>query len=477
MKKILILLLFCIMLTGCGRTTKKTVMSKVFPTTTITTTKKPTTTTTEKVVKKDISFFDSISSKEPVYVVSKEDETVKIEWHKYEREETEYLSFKPEIPSNTKSLFLSVKGFGDVIISLVFDKEIKVSLNLKNEYKTYEWNLIDYKDKLNQLKEVRIYGDYNKINLSGQMIVNEIYFSTKRASGFIISDGYSELKNNTSSVYDGSSDTFNLLPLFTSTGKYLFGYNLENEVLLHLGANKGTWDFCRLSFEGKFENMKTIVMEVTAEAGSQLCFKPNDDASIEKYYTFTGEKQIIVYDLTKLSKERLNSLNNIILFFYPGKATTEDKDIIISKCYFTKEIVEEEIPTAEVSNKFSERKNYTFETVDQGIEVTYYKSNEAWSCIIANIEEVNLAIYTKVTLQIIVPRSGDNYIFKIEGDNISSMEKEIYSNTQIQEITLDLSSVDSSIRNNYTKLVIFPEAGSKEECSGTFIIVSAKFHN
>ena len=105
------------MLTGCGRTTKKTVMSKVFPTTTITTTKKPTTTTTEKVVKKDISFFDSISSKEPVYVVSKEDETVKIEWHKYEREETEYLSFKPEIPSNTQSLFLSrfCEGFAEPI--------------------------------------------------------------------------------------------------------------------------------------------------------------------------------------------------------------------------------------------------------------------------------------------------------------------------------------------------------------------------
>lgn len=412
-------------------------------------------------------------------------------------EGTEWASAKIDLVdydlSKMQSLKFSLKGEGKVCIKIQSDTgALEINLRLTEISGDYEWSLLK-EDAVNVLSKpvtMYIFGLPGAVSGSGTVTFSRLEFSEEVADGFIIENGYTNIKAD-ANEYDGTSATFDINHFWTQNDEnsYEFTENADNTITVNY--SQAEWQFAYSSLQGSgYGKFPYITIKAKGTEGDKVLFKvePTGASPIEKTLTFTGGDDVFTFDLSSLTTEVRESINRVLMFAAPGMKNVKGT-YTLQEVYYTMEMEVEEEPT--VNNTFVYDGYGRFATIDvnqfKGLDdgvysfannvLTYTKSaNQEWTAATLPLSG-NFGDFTTIDYEIAIP-AGKSLMLKLEGTySNGNLEHTIVGNEDgsVVKGSFDLTSKTAAELNTATQLTMFAEPGSAEASSGTMTFNMLRF--
>ena len=235
------------------------------------------------------------------------------------------------------------------------------------------------------------------------------------------------------------------------------------------------------------KDMKSIVLTVQGTAGKEIMLKPFDNNTLETRFTFTGEEQELVVDISSVVADLDTSAQlPIIIMVEPGVSGASGEFTILSAAFSTEEAPEGEDPVTPVVNTITATdtaidagwydggdKVYTVETATKGFKVSYVKgAGHTYSVLqalvtgdaIKNMKSINFTV-----------QGTEGKSIMIKPFNLQPLETTVNFTGEEQTVSIDIADEVATLDTTANlQIIIFAEAGTPS-VSGEFTILSASF--
>ena len=386
--------------------------------------------------------------------------------------------------SNYKTLVISLEGAGSVMIELVAQDgtSIKVSLNVPAYTGTYQWNLINETDILDNLSTIRITGAPGKESSIGNVNITSLLFKQEVATDYIIQTDYNDIVELVHE-YNGEAGDWHFNSKWHLGAEEEIYTIQEEETKTVVNVEKsvgGEWAYVMTRIKGDFSDFNYVVVKVKGEADKKILLKIRDNPQAEQLFTFTGQEQTIYYDFSGWTDNEKKALDRVMLFVLPGASSGTTSldilDIYLTDSYETGIVkneyngVDEEFSISHYYDNGD--KVYDVSTSGEDSIISYVKTENTYPVLISHIVgDVSHFDYLEVVASGL---SGKSILVKLEGVG-KNYESEFIFDGSRQTFGLNLfGNLTVEQRKGINRVIIFAEPGVAN-VSGEFTLHSVTF--
>jgi len=384
--------------------------------------------------------------------------------------------------SSFKKLVITYEGSGSILIKLETKDETpakEVSLNVTSIQATVEWNLLADSAFLAKVDKVVIIASPGKVASLGNVTITKMEFSVDVAANFIINTGFNNIPQN-ENEYDGVADTFSFNSKWEDNGDGVYDIETVGETTVVEFDKMGfEWPYMVSKVKGEFADFNYVVVIASGTAGQRLLVKAANGYEASKL--LSAEPQEIVVDISAMTTEQKNAINQILVFGLAGNPVGTGMFTIHEA--FMAEDYEYEAPVI-IKNiyngtdlSFGVTKwydnglgDYEITVVGTDIVINYVKS-DAWTHAIAHLEG-NFTDFNVVEFEI-TGMAGKGALLKVEGP-AGNVEKPVMFDGTKQTFSVDISGMSEAGRAAIDKVLIFAAQGVNIG-TGTITVHSATF--
>lgn len=268
--------------------------------------------------------------------------------------------------------------------------------------------------------------------------------------------------------------------------QYLEGFTIvpgAEGVTVNYDRTQGAWALIRSYVNGQFSDFDYIVLEITGAAGKQIILKAEGTGvARDIWFTLTGEKDLVVLDISTLTPEQANAIAMVLVFAEP-MVDAATGSFVIHQAFFTNTV-----PVVVVEEN-------VFDGKDNGVNTNlYWQSNTAldpftvtYEGAVATIAAVkpagtqwstvklpvngDFSVFASIQIEVTGP-AGAQILFKID----PSYEKWVTTTGELQTIVWDISGIPAATLEAIEYVFAFPGAHTNEIFEGNFVISSFKWY-
>ena len=381
-----------------------------------------------------------------------------------------------------KKLVITYEGSGSILVKLETSDGTpakEVALNVTAIQGSVEWNLIADSAFLAKVDKVVIIASPGKVASTGNVTITKMEFSVNVATNFIINTGFNNIPQN-ENEYDGVGTTFDFNAKWEDNGDGVYDITtVGGTTVVEFDKIGFEWPYIVSKVKGDFSDFNYVVAIVSGTAGQRLILKAANQ--FEASVLLTADQQEVVVDISAMTTEQKNSINQILIFGLAGNPVGTGTFTIHEA--FMAEEYDYEAPvfivneyngtdaTFALSNWYDNGVgDYEIEVVGTDTIITYDKS-EAWSYAITYVEG-DFKKFNVVEFEI-TGMSGKTALLKVEAPT-GNVEKIVTFDGTRQTFTVDISDMSDAVLESINKVLIFA-AQSVNIGTGTITVHSATF--
>ncbi|MCK7484185.1 MAG: hypothetical protein MZU97_00550 [Bacillus subtilis] len=367
------------------------------------------------------------------------------------------------------SITLTVKGPAGALLLVKIDPSYAVWINTTGEEQVVVWDISGIPaDVLENLEYVFAFPGAH---------TNEAYAGNFEIVNFVW--------NRPVNVYTTADPVVDFNVNLNWQDQNLEGFTIVEEldgVDVSYERTTGAWALIRSYVKGQLSDFDFLVLEITGTAGKQFILKvEGTGVAKDIWFVTTGEKDLVVLDISTLTPEQANAIKMVLVFAEP-MVDAASGSFFIHSAYFTNtvpvQIVEENTFDGkgnEINTNLYWQKNTPLDPftvtydVTKAIVVADKAAGTQWSTIKLPVNG-DFSVFSSIQITVLGP-VGAQILFKIN----PNFEQWVTTTGVEQVITWDISNVTPTLLENLEYIYAFPGVHTNDVYVGTFEISAFKW--